>query len=200
MNKHKNSESIPLRNKFPDDIDRLQPYEMCRYFAYYQQPLARYTYIIYKEEKINWITSYKQDHDIEPTQEEKNNHVRRLTLNDYNKYVQKANEYLKQDMQALANESIAADIESQVLKERVISKIGEDIGSIKKKSYDFIDNLLINILGGTLVAIVIEYISLLRNNVNKDIVSPLNAILVLWVIASVFVYFFRIRKYKNTQE
>ena len=170
---------------------------MCQYFAYYKQPLARYTYIIYKEEKINWITSYKQDNDKEPTQAEKDNHVRRLTVDDYNEYVKKANEYLMNDMQTLANASIAADIEAQVLKENVIQKIGKDLGSINKRSYDLIDNLLINILGGTLVAIVIEFISSLRYNTTKDIASTLTSIFVIWVIISLTIYFLRIRKYKK---
>ena len=200
MSKNNYSESVVFRNKFPDNIDKLQPYEMCRYFAYYKQPLARYTYIIYKEEKINWITSYKQDNDNEPTQAEKDNHVRRLTVDDYNEYVKKANEYLMNDMQTLPNASIAADIEAQVLKENVIQKIGKDLENINKKSYDLIDNLLINILGGTLVAIVIEFISSLRDNATKDIASTLTAIFVIWVIISSIVYFLRIRKYKNAQK
>lgn len=225
MNRPNKPESFQARKEFPDEIDRSQPYELCQYFANEQQPLARYTYIIYKEEKIKWITTFKRDHVREPTQEEKNNHVIRLTCDDYNGYVQKANDFLKKDMQTLANESIATDIERQVLKERVIKKIGEDIESIdskitkfndvddhlsniednitsvKKKTYDLADNLLVNVLGGVLVAIVIEFINLFRNNVDKkDVATPLIVIFVMWIIASLTVYFLRIRKYKSIQE
>ena len=77
MNRPNKPESFQARKEFPDEIDRSQPYELCQYFANEQQPLARYTYIIYKEEKIKWITTFKRDHVREPTQEEKNNQSKR---------------------------------------------------------------------------------------------------------------------------
>lgn len=125
---------VSLRKSFPDPnkISKDKPYSLCKFFAFDDDALARYTYIVYKEEKISWIEQQKRDNGKEPTDSEKRNHIENLTVDDYNKYVSRAHALINEDLQPLVTDALTLDIKNKLLKEEYIGKFT----SLEKKFYE----------------------------------------------------------------
>lgn len=184
--KRKRKQTLTLKDEFPVSIDRNKPYDLCQYFAGNSQPLGYFTYIVYKERKIAWIETQTRDNGVEPTQEQKENHVMNLTVAEYNSYVRTAQETLLKSMENMVADVFKPEVEND-METTLSAKSRNDIENLSKNTLSPLDNIFVGILTSSFAALLLSWVTCLTNNQNKD---TLKSITIGWLIIAIieFVY------------
>ncbi|MBO7494539.1 MAG: hypothetical protein J6T87_10395 [Bacteroidales bacterium] len=188
---------IPQRTKVPADIKHL-PFKVCKHFAGDNLLLGYFTYIMYKNAKINWIEEQKRDHDgNEPSREDKEKHVNSLTCKEYTKYVNDAHKFIEEEIGLLVTEQLRAQIKNEILEEDVLVELTQNIGTINKNSFSIFESISINILAGLFVGIVFELINQIQET---KFTLLLKFSIATWIILAIVLTIIIIRNYKSKKK